>query len=173
MTIKMKKIVFYTLLILIPIVGYIYLCLNPIILHDDYPQYAFPPDTVYNPLKNVDFTKGNNKIIIYTNREDVSFLPHSIKKFTLIECTNNKTIEQFKNAFYFKKVSNDFVETTNYDSRIFIFQNKKLIFTSEFMIDETVSLQFMNTGWTFSTNYEELRNCISTFSPCYFPIIII
>lgn len=151
--------------------GYIWLSYNPIIIHKSYCENVFLSDILYNPIDTVNFTQGENKIIIYVNGADVRFLPKKIKKWTLLECEDNKTIEEVKNHFVFEKISKDIVETTDFESRIFFFKNNMLVFSGEFMIDESVSLHFRNTGWTFATNYNELINSFSKFKPIYFPII--
>lgn len=151
--------------------SYIWLSFNPIIIHKPYRQNVFSSDILYNPIDTVDFSKGKNKIIIYTNWEDVRFLPGEIKKWTLLECEDNKTIEEVKHYFVFERVSDDLVETTNFDSRIFLFKNNMLVFSGELMVEESISLHFNNTGWTFATNYDELINSFSKFNPIFFPII--
>ncbi|WP_282918555.1 hypothetical protein [Porphyromonas macacae] len=151
--------------------SYFWLSYNPIIIHKPYVQNIFLYNNLYNPIDTVDFTQGENKIIIYTNWEDLQFLPPQIKGWTLLECTNNKIIEEIKNNFVFERVSEDFVETTAFDSRIFFFKDNILVFSSKIIIDENISLHFQNTGWTFATNYNELINSFSKFKPIYFPII--
>lgn len=160
-------------LLIILIVGtcYIYYCFNPIIIHKPYAQNKFLSDSLYNPIDKVNFMQGENKIIIYTNGEDTRFLPEKIKTWTLLECKSNKTIEEIKNNFVFERISKNIVETTDLNSRIFFFKNNKLVFSSKFMIQESISLRFQNTGWTFATNYNELIKCFSEFKPIYCPII--
>jgi hypothetical protein len=169
----MKKRTVFLIVIccLLVCIGYVYLCFNPIIIHKPYPLNEFFSDSLYNPIDTIDFTNGENKIIIYTNGEDVQYLPEKITKWSLLECTNNKTIEEIKNNFVFERISEDLVETTDFDSRIFFFKNKKLVFSGKFMIERSISLHFKNTGWTFATNYNELIKCFSKFRPVYFPIV--
>jgi hypothetical protein len=128
-------------------------------------------DSLYNPIDTIDFTNGNNKIIVYTNWQDVRFFSKKTKKWALIECIDNKTIEEIKNNFVFERTSKDIVETTDFDSRIFFFKNNKLVFSGKFMIEESISLRFKNTGWTFATNHNELVRYFSEFKPIYFPIV--
>lgn len=179
-------------------IGYVYLCFKPIIIHKPYVEYEFLYDSLhdhidtnvvyeplydisyvyidtihlYNPIDTIDFTQGKNKIIIYTYWEDIQFLPEKIKQWTLLECKDNKTIEEVKNNFVFKWVVGQFAETTDFDSRIFFFKNNKLVFSGKFMIEENISLRFKNTGWTFATNNNELIRCFSEFKSIYFPIVI-
>lgn len=151
--------------------SYIWLSYNPIIIHKPYVQNVFLYNNLYNPIDTVDFTQGENKIIIYVNGEDVRFLPKKIIKWTLLECKSNKIIEEVKNNFVFERVSDDLAETTNFDSRIFFFKNNILVFSSKILIEGSISLHFQNTGWTFAINYNELINSFSKFKPIYFPII--
>lgn len=151
--------------------SYIWLSYNPIIIHKPYSQNVFLSDILYNPIDTVDFTQGENKIIIYVNGADVRFLPKKIKRWALLECKSNKIIEEVKNNFVFERISNSVVETTDLDSRIFFFKNNILVFSSKIMIEENISLRFQNRGWTFATNYNELINSFSKFKPIYFPII--
>jgi hypothetical protein len=151
--------------------SYIWISYNPIIIHKPYDQNVFLYKNSYNPIDTVDFTQGENKIIIYVNGADVRFLPKEIKKWTLLECKSNKVIEEVKNNFVFERISNNIVETTDLDSRIFFFKNNKLVFSSKIMIEENISLRFQNTGWTFAKNYNELINSFSKFNPIYLPVI--
>jgi hypothetical protein len=170
----MKKRTVITMIIccLLICIGYGYLWFKPIIICNElYAKSEFLSDSLFNPIGTIDFAKGKNKIIIYTNWEDVSFLPENIKKWTLLECKDNRTIEQIKNYFEFEKISKDYVGTTAADSKIYFLKDNKVVFQSKIIIDNTVSLCFENTGWTFSTNYGELIKCFSEFRPVYFPII--
>jgi hypothetical protein len=168
---RTKTVVLVIICSLLVCIGYVYLCCKPIIFHKPYVRNEFISDRFYNPIDTIDFTKGKNKIIIYTNWQDIDFLPEKIKQWSLLECTNNETIEEVKNNFVFERISNDIVETTDFDSRIFFFKNNKLVFSDKFMIEESISLHFKNTGWTFATNYNELIRCFLEFKRVYFPII--
>lgn len=120
----------------------------------------------------MDFTHGKNKIVIYIDWKDIQFLPAKIKRWTLLECRDNSIIEAVKNNFVFERVSENFAETTDYDSRIFFFQNNTLVFTAKIQIEsEVVSLYFCNTAWTFAVNSNELISLFRKFLPTYFPII--
>lgn len=152
-------------------ISYIYLCFKPIIIHKPYAEHKFLSDSLYNPVNTIDFTKGENRVIIYTNWEDISFLPDKIKKRALLKCNDNNTIEEVKKNFVFERISNDIVETTDFDSRIFFFKNNELVFSGKVMIEKSISLRFQNTGYTFAINYNELINCFSKFNPVYFPIV--
>lgn len=154
--------------------SYVWLSLNPIIIHKPYPQNAFGTsfDNSYNPIDTIDFIHGKNKVIIYIDWKDIQFLPAKIKRRTLLECRDNSIIEAVKNNFVFEKTSDNFAETTDYDSRIFFFQNNTLVFTAKIQIEsEVVSLYFSNTAWTFAVNSDELISLFRKFSPTYFPII--
>jgi len=151
--------------------SYGYLCFNPIIVDKPYVQNKFLSDSLFNPIDTVDFTNGENKVILYTYWDEVSFLPKNIKKWTLLECKDNRTIEQIKNHFEFKRISKDYVGTTAADSKIYFLKDNKVVFQSEIIIENTISLHFENAGWAFSTNYNDLIMYFSEFRPIYFPII--
>ena len=154
--------------------SYIWLSLNPIFIHKPYSQNAFGTSfgNSYNPIDSIDFIHGKNKVIIYIDWKDIQFLPAKIKRRTLLECRDNSIIEAVKNNFVFEKTSDNFAETTDYDSRIFFFQNNTLVFTAKIQIEsEVVSLYFSNTAWTFAVNSDELISLFRKFSPTYFPII--
>lgn len=154
--------------------SYVYLLFNPIILSKQYAQNVFesPSDNLYNPIDTIDFTQGENKIIIYTNKGNLQFLPENMKKWTLSECTDNDVIEKVKKNFVFERISEDLVETTNSDSRIFFFKDNTLVFTAEMEIEnEVISLYFRNTAWTFAINSQELISLFQVFKPIYIPII--
>jgi len=169
---KKRTVIIMIICCLLICIGYGYLCFKPIIIIDkSYSKNEFLSDSLFNPIDTIDFTKGKNKVILYTNCEDVSFLPKNIKKWTLLECRDNRTIEQIKNYFEFERISKDYVGTTAADSKIYFFKDNKVVFQSEIIIENTVSLFFENTGWVFSTNYNDLIKCFSEFKPVYFPII--
>lgn len=167
----MKKSILVLILCGLVCIGYVYLCFKPIIIHKPYVQYKFLADSLYNPIDKIDFTLGKNKIIIYTSVQDVTFLPDNIKKWTILECRNNKTIERVKNNFVFERINNNIAETTDFNSRIFFFKNNELVFSDKFMVERSIFLHFKNTGWVLATNYNELIGCFSEFRPVYFPII--
>ena len=154
--------------------SYVWLYFNPILIHKPYSQNAFGTSfgNSYNPIDSIDFIHGKNKVIIYIDWKDIQFLPAKIKRRTLLECRDNSIIEAVKNNFVFEKTSDNFAETTDYDSRIFFFQNNTLVFTAKIQIEsEVVSLYFSNTAWTFAVNSDELISLFRKFSPTYFPII--
>ena len=154
--------------------SYVWLSFNPILIHNPYSQNAFGTsfDNSYNPIDSIDFIHGKNKVVIYIDWKDIQFLPAKIKRWTLLECRDNSIIEAVKNNFVFERVSENFAETTDYDSRIFFFQNNTLVFTAKIQIEsEVVSLYFCNTAWTFAVNSNELISLFRKFSPTYFPII--
>lgn len=154
--------------------SYVWLSFNPILIHKPYSQNAFGTSfgNSYNPIDSIDFIHGKNKVIIYIDWKDIQFLPAKIKRRTLLECRDNSIIEAVKNNFVFEKTSDNFAETTDYDSRIFFFQNNTLVFTAKIQIEsEVVSLYFSNTAWTFAVNSDELISLFRKFSPTYFPII--
>lgn len=86
--------------------SYIWLSLNPIIIHKPYPQNAFGTsfDDSYNPINSMDFTHGENKIVIYIDWKDVQFLPAKTKRWTLLECRDNCIIEAVKIILYLKEL---------------------------------------------------------------------
>ena len=171
---RKRLIIIGSVCFLVICASYIWLSLNPIIIHKPYPQNTFGTsvDNSYNPINSMDFTHGKNKIVIYIDWKDIQFLPAKIKRWTLLECRDNSIIEAVKNNFVFERVSENFAETTDYDSRIFFFQNNTLVFTAKIQIEsEVVSLYFCNTAWTFAVNSNELISLFRKFSPTYFPII--
>jgi hypothetical protein len=169
--IKKRTVILIIICCLLVSIGYVYLCFNPIIIHKPYARNEFLSDSLYNPIDTIDFKNGKNQIIIYINRQDIRFLPEKIKQCALLECKNNKTIEEIKKNFVFKRISNDIAETTDFDSRIFFLKNNKPVFSSKFIIEESISLHFKNTGWTVAINYDNLIKCFSEFKPVCFPII--
>ncbi len=168
----MKKIILIFLGMIIVCISYIYLICSPIIIQKSNEVINFIDSCAfYNPIETIDFTQGENKIIIYTNAEEVSFLPQGMKKWILLECKDNVIIETIKSNFLFERVSSDFVESTDLDSRIFILHNNKLVFSSKIQIDNDVELYFQNTGWTYATNSDNLIKAFSIFEPIYWPVI--
>ena len=55
-------------------IGYAYFYFNPIFIVEENVESVSDcnwSDNLCNPVENIDFGYGNNKIIIYTNRTDV------------------------------------------------------------------------------------------------------
>lgn len=156
---------------LIGCISYIYFWHKPVIINKPFVYNKFLSDSLFNPIDSIDFKEGNNRIIVYTNWRDIQFLPENIKKSTLLECRDNGIIEQVQTNFVFLRISKDFLETTNYDSRIFFIKNNQLVFSSEFIIDNSISMHFKNTAWTRAVKYDELISCFSKFERIYFPFI--
>ena len=170
----MKKVVIITIVCFLLIcIGYVYLCMKPIIYFDKpHAEYEFVSDSVYNPVDSFDFTSGKNLIILYINFEEIPYLPKNMKKWTLLKCDDNKIIECVKNKFKFKKYSEYYVGTTAPNCRVFFIKNNVIIFESDIIIERcSVALYFENTGWTFSANHSELLKLFSSFSPVYIPVI--
>ena len=118
---KKKTVIVMIIFSLFICIGYGYLCFNPIIIDNSYVQNKFLSDSLFNPIDTLDFTKGENKVVLYTNWQDISFLPKNIKKWILLECKDNEMIEQIKNNFEFERISKYYVGTTTVDSKIYFF----------------------------------------------------
>ena len=98
----MKKIIFISVILVLIFIGYAYFYFNPIFIGEENVESVSDcnwSDNLCNPVENIDFSYGNNKIIIYTNRTDVQFLPDGIKQRTLLYCTDNAVIQQIKKNF--------------------------------------------------------------------------
>ena len=68
-------------------IGYAYFYFNPIFIGEENVESVSDcnwSDNLCNPVENIDFSYGNNKIVIYTNRTDVQFLPDKTKNVTLL-----------------------------------------------------------------------------------------
>ena len=79
----MKKIIFISVILVLIFIGYAYFYFNPIFIGEENVESVSDcnwSDNLCNPVENIDFIYGNNKIIIYTNRTDVQFLPDGIWK---------------------------------------------------------------------------------------------
>lgn len=77
----MKKIIFISVILVLIFIGYAYFYFNPIFIGEENVESVSDcnwSDNLCNPVENIDFSYGNNKIIIYTNRTDVQFLPDAI-----------------------------------------------------------------------------------------------
>ncbi len=155
-------------------IGYVYLYLNPIFIGEslDDTDSCQWTGNLCNPIENIDFSEGDNKIIIYTNWEEVRFLPNGVKQRPLLYCTDNEVIQRVQKHFEFERISDDCVGTTAFDSRICFFIFYEMVFQSLMMIDESITIHFEQTGWVFSTTYEALKHDFAKFKPMYFPIVV-
>ncbi len=172
----MKKVIIISVVLVMTLIGYIYLCFNPIFIGKEnvglINDYSWS-NNLCNPIENIDFAHGSNKIIIYTNRIDLQFLPEGIKQRTLLYCTDNSIIQTIKNHFDFEKSNKEFLETTATDSRIYFFKDNKVIFQSPIIFDEHISIYFEKTGWVFSAKYDILKDNFAKFRPLSNPIVVI
>lgn len=171
----MKKIAIVSISsFLLICMGYIYSCMKPIVLFDRLQaENVFVSDSIYNPIDTFDFTRGKNLIILYTNYEEIPFLSENMNKWTLLKCKDNKIIELTKKNFEFKRISKDHVGTTASGSKIFFVKNDEIVFESDIIIEgDNVALYFENAGWTSATKSSELVCFFSSFSPVYFPVIL-
>ncbi len=157
-------------------IGYAYLCFNPIFIGKENVELTNDCNwlnDLCNPIENIDFSYGSNKIVIYTNREDVPFLPDGVKQRTLLYCTDNLIIQQAKKHFEFKWNTEDYAETTASDSKIYFFKDNKVVFQSPIILDNNISIYLEKTGWVFSTKYDALKANFAKFKPMYSPIVIL
>ena len=162
-------------IVLMIFIGYVYLIFNPIFIgvkKTNSFQDSHWSNNLYNPLKDIEFTCGNNKIIIYFDRYDVSCLPIGIKQWTLLSCTDNTVIQQIKEHFEFEWNGEDYFETTDGNSKIYFFKDNKVVFHSLFHFEGNLSIKFPETGWIFTTKYDVLKENFSKFKPLYNPIVI-
>ncbi len=152
----------------------IYVCLffRPIIIGETDALNEFQHETLYNPIETVDFSHGNNKVIVYTDWKDLQFLPDNINKWPLLQCDDNQVIGKLRGAFVFERYSDDIVETTGCGSIIFFFKDDKLILSGEIIIDGTVSLYFEDAGWTFAVEPGELIDSFAKFKPKILPVVM-
>ena len=172
----MKKIIFISVILVLIFIGYTYLCFNPIFIGEENIESVNDcswSNNLCNPIENIDFISGNNKIIIYTNRIDVQFLPDGIKQRTLLYCTGNAVIQQIKKHFEFEWNVEDQAETTASGSKIYFFKDNELVFQSPIIFDDNISIYFEKTGWIFSTKYDILRDNFMKFKPMYIPIVLL
>ncbi len=155
--------------------AYIYIWLNPIIVDKSEIEYpSFNTVGVHNPIDTIDFSEGDNRIVIYTHPEDVIFLSREVKKWTLLETTDNKIIEQIKKTFHFEGDSSVYGGTTAYDSMIYFIKNNKVVYKTKYYIDNrNISVCFNDAGWTHTENDEELIQAISEFDRVYLPIVVL
>jgi hypothetical protein len=172
----MKKAVITSVILIVFFIGYVYFLHNPIFIGNKKPcsfRDSHSSNYLLNPIENIDFTCGNNKIIIYFDRYDVNCLPAGIKQNPLLFCTNNTIIQQIKEHFEFKWNGEDYAETTEGDSKIYFFKDNKVVFQCPFHFEGNISIHFKKTGWIFSANYEILKENFMKFKPMYNPIVIL
>lgn len=157
------------------LLGYLILDIRPIVIYmfQKPDTYYFMGEDLYNPIENFDFSKDNNEVIMYTSFDELQYLPNVMKKSTLLYNNDNNVIQFIKENFYFERISEDFVETTDSESFIIFKKEGKILFKSNIQIENgVISLKFENTGWTFSTNSDELIYCFSQLKRYYIPFIV-
>lgn len=144
-----KRVIISVVALLLIGIGYVYLYLNPIFIGEslDDTDSCQWTENLCNPIENIDFSEGYNKIIIYTNWEELRFLPDGVKQRTLLYCTDNEVIQLVQKHFEFERISDDYVGTTAFDSRICFFKDNEMFFQSLMMIDESIAIHFEQTGW--------------------------
>ena len=172
----MKKIIFISVILVLIFIGYAYFYFNPIFIGEENVESVSDcnwSDNLCNPVENIDFSYGNNKIIIYTNRTDVQFLPDGIKQRTLLYCTDNAVIQQIKKNFVFEWNVEDYAETTTSGSKIYFFKDNRVVFQSPIIFDDNIAIYFEKTGWVFSTKYDVLKDNFKKFKPMYIPIVLL
>jgi hypothetical protein len=172
----MKKVIAISAILVAIFIGYAYLYFNPIFIGKKNVELLNDcrwSNSMCNPIDSIDFTRGNNKIIIYVDREDMQFLPAGIKQRMLFSCTDNTTIQQIEEHFEFEWNDKDYTETTAGSSKIYFFKDNKLIFQSLFIFEQSISIYFKETGWVFSTKYDILKDNFAKFKPMYNPIVIL
>lgn len=127
-------------------------------------------DTV-QPLKNVNFTKGDCRVYLITSIDDYKQLNNVIKKSTCLETEDFELINRIKNEWKFKYEGGDMVTV---DSHIYFVQNGKIVFYSGIVLDkETEGLQSKTYGWLEPLSKNALSNCCKDFKKVYFPIVLL
>lgn len=166
----MKKKIIIALILILAI---LYSAYNlPLMLNSNQGEIVNLSDTTkikFNPIADLDFSKGDNVGYLLFSRQDIKELPKEISKFKLLECRDNKTLENLKDNFWFEKTNGDMATC---ESEIFLYKNGKLVFhTSIAITNHNMGIQSTKTGWADSSNEKELKTTFSKFKPVKRPIV--
>lgn len=79
----------------------LYLCIGgfPIIInnHENQVLYLDKEDNEkFNPLKNINFESGRNKVLLLFTLDDINELPQEITKRKVLICSDNEVLEQLE-----------------------------------------------------------------------------
>ena len=146
----------------------LYLCIGgfPIIInnHENQVLYLDKEDNEkFNPLKNINFESGRNKVLLLFTLDDINELPQEITKRKVLICSDNEVLEQLKNNFTFEFSGGDMSTVT---SEIVVFREGKLVLKTNFVLDNnTIGIQDEKTGWAKAVNSKDLYNIFSKFKP--------
>lgn len=162
----MKRKVVIVLTVLTALGTLLYFLACPIIINSSQSELVNIKDTLqsnFNPLENIDFSKGRNVAYLNIAKADLEELPKSIAKNKLLECRSNETLQNLQRNFIFTKSNGDMVTC---ESEVLFYKEEKLVFRSSIVLtDRVVGLQNSKLGWADAQNIENLKNFFATFKP--------
>jgi hypothetical protein len=168
----MKKIIIILICAIFASLVYIILIFDPIFIGktDIAPLKSHDVDSLYNPIDSFDFLNGSNEIIIRFDYNDLQSIPHTLRKWLLLSCTDNATIQRIKANFWFEQTS---AETTDGNTYIYFLKDRRVVFQSPFSIEGNIGIKTVDTGWSFTVRYDSLVNDFAKFKPMYNPLIML
>lgn len=169
----MRKRIIYISILLSVFAGVFLLYGYPLLIDKDQEE-VFNVDIEnqhrFNPLKNIDFSTGENLVYLYISEEDIEELPPGMGKHKLFECKENSVLSELRNNFWFIKSNGD-MATCN--SKLFVYKNNHLVLHTDFVLsNNVVGIQNSKAGWADAAEKAELKRIFLKFKPTYWPIII-
>ncbi len=123
----------------------------------------------FNPINDLDFSTGNNVAYLLFSKEDIKELPEQMSKYKILECSDNKTLQNLKSNFWFEKTNGDMATC---ESKIYLYKNDELVFhTSIVLTNNSVGIQSIKTGWANASDEEKLKDIFLKFKPVKRPIV--
>lgn len=128
-------------------------------------------DSNFNPIENFDFSTGTHKAYLLFSKKDIAELPKEMNHGKIFECKENNTLKDLQKVFFFYKLKGDMATC---DSEIFIYNDNKLIFHSDFVFtDSIIGIQNSVVGWAEPVHNAELKKILLKFKEVTVPIVIL
>ena len=107
---KIRRIFIVSTLIITLFSLYLYIGGWPIVLNNNKTQmlkFSNFNNLMFNPLNNIDFSSGENKVFLVFSLDDINELPGKIIKRKVLVCSDNEVLKLLKNNFTFNNSWND------------------------------------------------------------------
>lgn len=173
----MKKIIIIITILLAILTGYFYFYfISPIFIgtrNANKTPYCNWSNHKCNPIRNTDFSSGDNEILIYLDKDCQSSLPAAgLAPISFHSCTDNRIIQQVKEHFEFYWNEETYTETTHGHSAIYFLKEGEVVFCTPFSVsDYTINIFLSETGWITAVNYNFLKVHFSSFKFKLCPIV--
>ncbi|WP_408043734.1 hypothetical protein [Tenacibaculum litopenaei] len=163
---KMKKIIIIISTFLGVILGVYFLVDRPMVLNTHIKEIVNNYDVnelVFNPIDDVSFSLGKNKAFLFLDKNDLEKLPKGMKKAKMLECKDDKLLNELKESFNFRKTDGDM---STCESKLLIYEGGDLVFKASIVLtDNIIGFQSSLSGWVEATNEKKLKSVFLKFEP--------